>query len=297
VGLFLFKHLTKRLRSLAGELEDFRKTGFTAPVAEPAGKQVNAGDEIDRLQSVFREMAVMISKQMRELKESDSVRRELLTNVSHDLRTPLTSMQGYLETLAVKKNLTERETQEYLDRAIENSDRLRRLITDLFELSKLDAHDVKAHPEPFSLGELVLDVVQKFRLTASERGVRLLSDPDPNLPFVMADIGLIERALENLIINAILYTPGGGAVTVTVEPHAGRLTVKVSDTGKGIRKEDLPHIFDRYYRVHSTDVEAVDGTGLGLAITKRIAELHGSAVQVDSETDRGSVFAFQLPIA
>jgi signal transduction histidine kinase len=297
VGLFLFKHLTKRLRSLASELESFKETGFSAPVTGPAGKHEKAGDEIDRLQSVFREMATVISGQMNKLKEADSLRRELVTNVSHDLRTPLTSMQGYLETLAVKKDLTAEETREYLERAIENSDRLRRLIADLFELSKLDAHDVKAHPEPFSIGELALDVLQKFRLMARERGIRLLCDPDPRLPFVMADIGLIERALENLIKNAVLYTPRGGTVTIAIEPDECRLTVRVADTGKGIREEDLTHIFDRYYRIESADSDTVDGTGLGLAITKRIAELHGSAVEVKSETGKGSVFSFQLPIA
>ena len=297
VGLFLFKHLTKRLQSLASELENFKETGFSAPVSKLSGKQERAGDEIDRLQSVFREMAAVISEQMSELKEADLLRRELVTNVSHDLRTPLTSMQGYLETLAVKKDLTEEETKEYLDRAIENSDRLRRLIADLFELAKLDAHDVKAHPEPFSLGELALDVLQKFRLMASEREIRLVCDPDPHLSFVMADIGMIERALENLIKNAVLYTPREGTVTLAIEPDPGMLTIKVTDTGRGIREEDLSHIFDRYYRVDSSDNDTVDGTGLGLAITKRIAELHGSAIKVKSEIDKGSVFSFQLPIA
>jgi len=297
VGLLLFNQLTKRLRGLSKELERFKEGGFSTPFVEEMRQSRTVGDEIDRLQSVFREMAAMISEQMSELKESDSLRRELVTNVSHDLRTPLTSMQGYLETLAVKMDLTEEERQDYLDRAIRQSDRLRRLIADLFELAKLDAHEIRAHPEPFSLGELALDVLHKFHMLAGDRGIKLASDLDPHLPFVMADIGLIERALENLIKNAILYTPNGGTVTLAVVPDIDRLTIEIADTGKGIKKEDLPHIFDRYYRADTTEDDTTDGTGLGLAITKRIVELHGSTIDVQSEVGRGSVFAFRLPFA
>jgi len=295
VGLLLFNQLTKRLRGLSKELERFKEGGFSAPFAGEMGQSRMGGDEIDRLQVVFREMAAMISEQMGELKESDSLRRELVTNVSHDLRTPLTSMQGYLETLAVKKDLTNEERQEYLDRAIEHSDRLRRLISDLFELARLDAHEVKAHPEPFALGELAFDVLQKFHLLATEREIKLTSDLDPHLPFVMADIGLIERALENLIKNAILYTPRGGTVTLNVLPGQDHLTMEIADTGKGMSEEDLPHIFDRYYRADTTDDDTTDGTGLGLAITKRIVELHGSSITVESSPGAGSTFSFTLP--
>jgi signal transduction histidine kinase len=297
VGLLLFHQLTRRLRKFSIEVENFKGDGFSAPFAEEMGQSRADGDEIDRLQSVFREMAAMISEQVRELKESDSLRRELITNVSHDLRTPLTSMQGYLETLAVKKDLPDNKRQEYLNRAIRQSDRLRRLIADLFELAKLDAHEVKAHPEPFSLGELVLDVLQKFHLLAEDRGIKLASDIDPHLSFVMADIGLIERALENLLKNAIQYTPKSGTVTVTIIPGRDRLVVEIADTGKGMREEDLPHIFDRYYRADTAEDDPTDGTGLGLAITKRIIELHDSEITVRSSAGEGSVFTFHLPLS
>jgi two-component system OmpR family sensor kinase len=297
VGLLLFKHLTRRLRRLSMDVENFKIEGFNVPFAEEVGHSKEGGDEIDRLQFVFREMASMITVQVRELREADSLRRELVTNVSHDLRTPLTSMQGYLETLAVKKDLTADERKEYLDRALGHSDRLRRLISDLFELARLDAHEVKAHPEPFALGELALDVLQKFHLLAEDRGVKLTSDMDPHLPLVMADIGLVERALENLIKNAIQYTPKGGVVTLTILPGQDQLTVEIADTGKGMKEEDLPHIFDRYYRAGSTEDDAADGTGLGLAITKRIVELHGSTITVSSRPGEGSLFTFALPLS
>ncbi len=297
VGLLLFNQLTRRLRRFSTEVEKFKEEGFSTPLPGNMEVDIDGGDEIDSLQSVFRQMAVKISDQVRELKESDSLRRELLTNVSHDLRTPLTSMQGFLETLAVKKNLTDEERQEYLDRAIRQSDRLRRLIADLFELARLDAQEIKARPEPFSLSELALDVLQKFHLMARKKGIRIVSDPDPHLPFVIADIGLIERALENLIKNAICYTPRGGTVTLNVLPGQDQLTLQVEDTGKGIKEEELGRIFDRYYRAGTEENDEADGTGLGLAITKRIVELHGSTVEVRSEVGSGSVFSFQLPVA
>ena len=203
-------------------------------------------------------------------------------------------MQGYLETLAVKKDLTADERKEYLDRALAHSDRLRRLISDLFELARLDAHEVKAHLEPFALGELALDVLQKFHLLAEDRGIKLTSDMDPHLPLVMADIGLIERALENLIKNAIQYTQRDGVVTLTILPGHDQLTLEIADTGKGMREEDLPHIFDRYYRAGTTEDDAAEGTGLGLAITKRIVELHGSTITVRSRPGDGSRFTFAL---
>jgi two-component system OmpR family sensor kinase len=295
VGLLLFHHLTKRLRGLSNELENFKEGGFSTPFAGDMVQDRKNGDEIDKLQSVFRQMAVKMSDQVRELKESDSLRRELLTNVSHDLRTPLTSMQGYLETLAVKKDLTKDEIQEYLDRAIRQSDRLRRLIADLFELAKLDAHEVKAQVERFSLGELALDVLQKFQFLAEKKKVTLISELDPHLPFVSADIGLMERVLENLLKNAVQYTPEGGTVTLSVTRLSDRLTLTVSDTGRGIRNEDLPYIFDRYYRADANEGDITEGTGLGLAIAKRIVELHNSSIAVKSSPETGSTFSFTLP--
>ena len=297
VGLTLFNQLTRRLRALSREVEKFKEGGFSAPPSGKVKGEITIGDEIHGLQSVFRQMAVKISEQVRELRESDLLRRELLTNISHDLRTPLTSMQGYLETLAVKRNLTDIQKQGYLDRAIKQSDRLRMLIADLFELAKLDAREIKVQLEPFSLGELALDVLQKFHLMAQEREIKLLSDPDPHLPFVMADIGLIERALENLIKNALMYTPRGGTVTLRLMPAANRITVEVADTGRGIQGEDIPYIFDRYYRAHADKDDGTEGTGLGLAITKRIVELHGGTIAVRSEVGNGSVFSFPLPVA
>ncbi len=295
-GLFLFNHLTKRLRILTGKMESYR-AGETADDIGIVPKDEDRGDEIDRLGTAFTHMAHQISEQMEKLRTSDSLRKELVSNVSHDLRTPLTSLQGYLETLLYKKDLTPEDRQHYLETALKHSDRLRRLVSDLFELSHLDADEVGIAQEAFSICELAQDVLQKFQLTADKKGVQLLSDFDGQLPFVLADIGLMERALENLIKNAIQYTPEGGEVTVAISRDGQGLVLRVKDTGNGIPEEDLPHIFDRYYRSKETSSELPEGTGLGLAITRRIIELHGSTIDVQSAVGEGTRFTFRLAAA
>ncbi|UCF30545.1 MAG: HAMP domain-containing histidine kinase [bacterium] len=297
VGLLLFRHLTRRLRLLTREVEAFKEGDFSEPETIVDDSTEGSGDEIDQLHRMFHEMALRIGAQVRELKDSDTLRRELITNISHDLRTPLTSLQGYLETLAMKADLADEERHRYMDTAIRHSNRLRQLVADLFELAKLDAGEVRYHPEPFSLSELILDILQKYELRAEEKGVRLNSDFSAHLPFVKADIGLVERALENLLRNALQYTSAGGSVTVSIGQQEETLVVRVKDTGVGISEQDIPYIFDRYYRSKETEDHHAEGTGLGLAITKRIIELHGRSIEVRSTAGEGSVFSFSLPVS
>ncbi|MFV1957223.1 MAG: sensor histidine kinase [bacterium] len=296
-GLYLFNSLTRRLREVTNSVKSFREDGLVRPLELKHDLESEGGDEIDRLSSVFGRMAERINDQMAELKNADSLWKELITNVSHDLRTPLTSLQGYLETLLLKEDLTEDQRSEYLHIALKHSDRLRKLISDLFELSRLDAREVQISPEEFSLCELTQDILQKFSLSAQEKGILLIPDFGRELPFVSADIGLVERALENLIQNAIQYTPTGGSVTVSIEPTADRLVIKVVDTGRGIDEENLPAIFDRYYRIDDGERDTTAGAGLGLAITKRIVELHGESLEVTSTVGVGTEFFFGLPVS
>ena len=148
----------------------------------------------------------------------------------------------------------------------------------------------------FSLGELIQDIVQKFQLVVEKKKMRLLTNCVEDLPFVFADMGLIERIFENLIENAVRYTPESGSVIIAVVPKEERLMVQVSDTGSGIRPEDLTHLFDRSYQLRRRRPKDAERTGLGLAITKRILELHGSDIKVDSLIDVGTTFSFTLPI-
>jgi signal transduction histidine kinase len=295
-SFYIFYRLTRRLRILTSRVESFGESGYLPETPVPEFRTDDDMDEIDILASVINRMARTISRQMEELTRADSMRRELVTNVSHDLRTPLTSLQGYLETLAFKKDLSPAEHEEYLRTALKHSDRLRKLVTDLFELSNLEAGQTEIQPELFSFTELAQDVLQKYQLPASEKEIELTTDFTHDMPFVLGDIGYIERIMENLILNAIIYTLPGGKVTVSIHKEKDALRLSITDTGHGISEEDLPHIFDRYFRA-MPDHPAADGTGLGLAISRRIAELHGRTIDVQSTLGEGSTFSFSLPVA
>ena len=295
VGVLAFNLLTRRLRRLESAMMTFRERDFVVEkplLAKPTGE----GDEIDKLQTVFAEMSGRISEQVQGLRQVDTLRRELITNVSHDLRTPLAALQGYLETLQLREaSLSDEQRHLYLESARKQAERLNRLIGDLFDLSRLDANAVEAHLEPFPLQELAQDVVLKFSGIAEQQGVELeLAVPD-SLPFVNADIGLIERALTNLVSNALRYTPAGGRVRLELSPGDNRVKVNVADTGSGIAEEDLPHIFERFFRAQENRDDG--GTGLGLAITRRILELHNSTITVKSQPGSGTTFSFPLAVA
>src|SRR4051794_1945447 len=245
-GLLLFAGMTRRLRHLATAMESFKRSDFTG---EPRLERAASHDEVGILTSTFEEMAGRMVLQVKQLKEVDLHRRELVANVSHDLRTPLASLRGYVDTLLLKEGqLSAEEQRRFLEIASRHSERLGRLVDELFELSKLDAQMTPLRVEPFSMPELVQDVVQKFQLRADQAAVKLTADFRPDLPLVEGDIALMERVLENLIENAIRYTPANGSVTVSLIPEDGKLTVRVTDTGRGIAEESLPYIFDRFYR-------------------------------------------------
>jgi signal transduction histidine kinase len=296
-ALLLFSTMTRRLRLLSGALEDFRRSEFSEPLPLPMPRRARMQDEIDRLTAIFGEMAGRIIRQIKDLRNADTHRREFVSHIAHDLRTPLTSLQGYLDTLRLKEGeLTPEQSRAYLSIALKRSDQLRKLVGELFELAKLDAPDLQVRPEPFSLGELIQDVTQKFRLAAEEHNIHFLSGPMDGLPLVRADIGLIERVFENLIQNALRHTPENGTITVSAVNENGKITVLVSDTGSGIRPEDIPHVFDRFYGTARGRQEATSSVGLGLAITKKILDLHGSDITVESTINVGTTFIFTLPV-
>lgn len=301
-GLLCLKLLMRKLKSLASTMETFKRDEFPGQSALTMGARRQAdgrrqGDDIDELETTFTQMADLIRQQVQQLKESDQLRRELVVNVSHDLRTPLTSLQGYLETLLMKDGaLSLHERQQYVEIAVVQSTKLGQLIAELFEFAKLDSQEVKPRLEAFSMGELVQDVGHKFRVIAEAKRVTLQVKQGDDLPFVLADIGLIERVLDNLIENALRHTPPGGLVTIILSLKGENIMVQVMDTGSGIPPDDLPHIFDRYYRGRRSEQDTETGAGLGLAISKRILELHGSAIHVESVVNRGTMVAFSLSI-
>ncbi len=297
VGLLVFAMITRKLSDLANAMERFQAGDFGQRPQLPAPPGGVAVDEIDRLTLAFREMAARIVGQVQKLKQTDVLRRELVANVSHDLKTPLASLQGYVDTLLLKDDvLGPQERRNYLSVASRSCERLGKLVADLIELAKLDAHEVTPQAEPFSPGELLQDVAQKFALKASQRRIHLEADLPERVPYVSADIGLIERVLDNLIGNALAHTGAGGTVRLALRQEGDQMVVQVSDTGSGISDQDLPHIFERFYRANTDGWEQGGHAGLGLAITKSILDLHGSRMQVDSAIGVGTSFAFGLPV-
>jgi predicted ATPase/signal transduction histidine kinase len=230
--------------------------------------------------------------------ENTYLRRDLVANVSHDLRTPLVAMRGYLEVLAAQGSaLGEQQRRNYLDIAVRQCAHLATLIDELFELAKLDFKGVQIDREPVQFADLASDVLQKFQLVAEQRGIGLQMDAAGALPLVSADLSLMERVLDNLIGNALAHTPAGGRVHLGLARHRAQLRVEVLDTGEGIAPEHLPMIFNRFYRGDKarSSLSGGAGAGLGLAIAKRIVELHGGSITVRSQPLQGTCFSFVLP--
>ncbi|MDH5557929.1 MAG: ATP-binding protein [Alphaproteobacteria bacterium] len=295
-GMLSFAWLTRRLRRLTLAVDRFREDGFDSPMKLAGWRR--GGDEIDRLGVTVEEMSQRIADQIEQLRQADAARRDMVANISHDLRTPLASLQGYLETLAMKEDsFSAEEKRKYLDLATRQGDRLNRLVTELFELTMLDSTGTRLNFEPFSLPELVQDVTQKFQHLAERRNMTIALDMPASAPFVRADIGLIERVLENLIENAIKYTPEGGKISLSLVPVPDGIEARVADTGPGIPEADRDRIFERFYRVEKSRVDAPEGAGLGLAIVRRILQLHDSQIVVEGTADQGAAFSFRLPFA
>ena len=199
-GLMLFYKLTRRLNRLSENINQFRDSDFTQFNETPG--QPRRGDEIDQLAITYDEMARRIMVQLNDLKQQDRLRRELVANVSHDLRTPIAILHGYLETLVLKNDTLSREDKrKYLLQALQSSARLTHLISELFELTRLEAQETTAHCESFNLAELAQDVLQKFQLQAVEKKISLTVEGGTTIPFVYADISLIARVLETLLVT------------------------------------------------------------------------------------------------
>lgn len=304
-GLLVFGLLTRRLSRLTSDVRRFTEADFEPSALMPtvnADEQGSAdegrGDEIAALRDAFGRMALRIREQLQRLEETDRLRRELVTNVSHDLRTPLASMSGYVETLLINdERLTPSQRRNYLKISHKHTQRLTQLVGDLFELSKLESAITRPALERFSLAELLHDVAQEFEILARNQEVRIETVAGDGDSTVYADIGLMQRVLENLIRNALQHTPHGGCIRLELENHVHSVSVAVADTGRGIAADDLERVFDRFYTNSDSDRHESMSAGLGLAIVRKILELHDSRIVVESVVDRGTRFEFSLAAA
>lgn len=278
-GLVAFSLITRPLRRLTDAMRRFDADG--APDTQPPVPRSAPGRR---------------GEQWRALTRQDQQRRELIANISHDLRTPLTSLHGYLETLSLKADtLGEPDRRRYLSIALAQSAKVGRLAQALFELARLESGGVQPEREAFSIVDLVQDVFQKFELTAQARGIALHARIPSRVPAVSADVAMIERVLTNLIDNALRHTPAHGDVEVAVEPRGDRVLVTVSDTGEGIPPARREGLFQRPQRPASG--AAARSGGLGLLIVHRMLLLNDSRIRLVDRAGYGAVFEFALPVA
>ena len=286
--------LTRPLIALTRAVEQARDSGFPSDMCTVV-PNCGRDDEVGRLSRTFRDTFERLRQEMERVTLTDARRREMVASVSHDLRTPLTALIGQLETIRMKGDTLSAEQQQALfERAANNAQHLKKLTDALAELASLDSPDFQTHPEPIAIGELVDDVVQRFSSRATDAGLELALDYPDGLPLTSVDAALLERALSNLIDNALRVTPKGGKVDVRVVADSGGVRVEVSDTGPGVAPEDQARVFDRFYQTTSHR-EHRGGTGLGLAIVRRVAELHGGQAGLRSEPGHGATFFIAIP--
>ncbi|MFV0283530.1 MAG: sensor histidine kinase [Castellaniella sp.] len=297
-GLTAFHQITRPLRTLTEAVRGLKRHGMSwLPQARPLLEQAaNSGSDMMLLSQSFEQLALRIDEQWRTLRDQDQQRREFFANLSHDLRTPLTSLHGYLETLRMKSDaLDPQERLRYLDIALGQSRKVGLLAQEMFELARLEYGMVRPQMEQFFLPDLLQDVFQKFELAAEARRQVMVADIAPGLPPVTADLAMLERVLVNLIDNAVRATPAGGKITVQLQSDGqGGIVVTVRDTGPGISPVQARHLFERPVFTGYAAAQEKRSGGFGLMIVDRILRLHKSTIRLLPQFGSGAVFQFVL---
>lgn len=306
--LAVFRSFTSPIKQLAEQMQALKAAGFDQSKVNLTtwGKTSTkhsttqaSQNEVHILGNTFNDMAVQINHQFSQLTENDRMRRELLAHLSHDLRTPLATMQGYVETLTIKADkLSETEKQQYLATVQRNIVQLKRLIDQIFELAHLENGQITLNLEAFSIGELLHDIIAKFVLKAGDKRISLSLQPQQCRFMVYSDIAKLERIMTNLLENAIRHTAEGGEITINVSQDINKIDNKIKiaviDNGSGISKADIAYIFDARYRASNAIEDSTHHAGLGLAISQKLSLLLKSELIVSSELGLGSNFSLSL---
>jgi len=289
LGYFLSSTVTVRIDLLKGAAEKLSQGDLQTRVP------VQGRDEVSALAVTFNQMAEQLQAADRKQRELEGLRRDLIAWVSHDLQTPLTSMRAILEALSDGIVDDPETVKRYLNTAQRDVRSLSALIDDLFQMAQLDAGGFPLHRAPGSLNDLVSDTLESFTELAKQQGNTIEGQVESDVDPIFMDTQAIGRVLNNLISNALRHTPPEGRVSVWVRRTGPGVEVTVSDTGEGIHTEDIPHIFERFYRSEKSRNRETGGAGLGLAIARGIVRAHGGDLRVESEVGKGTQFTFHIP--
>ena len=230
------------------------------------------------------------------LRQLEDVRREFVANVSHELRTPLSIFHGYLENLLDNLQMPRTEMEDILGIMRKHSLRLNALLEDLLTIARLESRREKLDPVEIQPGPFFHEILKDWRLKLAGRNITATVEADPGLPPLVADVFRMEQVLNNLLENAIKFTPEGGCITISATIADSQMVIRIADTGVGIPPADLPHLFEQFYRVEKARSRETGGTGLGLSIVKHIVALHGGSVEAESVLGKGSIFILRLPL-
>ncbi|EMW7063622.1 HAMP domain-containing histidine kinase [Salmonella enterica] len=295
-GFLVWRWVTHPVKTLIGQVIKIEQDSISVIKQLAQGQPDSApANEIALLNNAFIELAQKIAQQWDLLAVSDRQRREFIANISHDLRTPLTSLLGYLEMLSLKADtMTPEENRYYLSIALRQGHKVRHLSQQLFELARLEHGGIKPQRERFAIDELIQDVAQKFDPSVATRHLQLHLDVEGPLPLVNADLSMMERVVTNLLDNAIRHTPDGGNVWLKVWRDENRLLAEVCDSGPGVEEGIRDVLFQRPTALLPQELRTERG-GLGLLIVRRMLELHGGDINLVNST-AGACFRFSLPL-
>lgn len=296
ITLGIFRYVTHPLRKLIQEIKQVQRSAFNTQKVTLAHWKPNTNNEVHQLGCIYQEMLTKIREQVSLLQKTDEHRREVLTDISHDLRTPLASLQGYIEMLYLDEvTLSAEQKKQYMGVVLKNTQQLKKLIDQIFELAHLENDKSIAHNEVFNLIEFLYDVSAKFAIKLQEKNISCSILPSSGGILVISDIAKLERVVSNLLENAIRHTAHGGEISMVVSDHdKNECIFTVSDNGTGIKEDEITYIFDPRYRASNAIQDNESHNGLGLAITKKLLQIMQTDIRVKSELHQGTSFSFNL---
>ncbi|TQV76778.1 HAMP domain-containing histidine kinase [Aliikangiella marina] len=295
--LISFKLFVRPLKQLASQVTTL-KARLNQETLTPLESQSKSG-EVAELTLAFNQLISQVNRQIVQLESVDKDRRELLAHLSHDLRTPLSSLQGFLETIKLKAGeLTQRENLNYVDKSLKNANSLKSFVDQIFELAHLESGEITVTKESFPIADLLYDTVDKFSGLASKKSISLKVLLDNEQLMLNTDIAKLERILTNLIENAIRHTPENGEIILqaSTDNKVNQVTLEINDNGTGLNQQELPSLFDARFRGKQAVDDENRHIGLGLTITRKLVRVLGSEISARNNSQGGASFSFALPL-